>query len=197
MSGGSPQHPDYSLEERRVVTAPDTVRAMFDPVRGAVLDLLLERAASVSELAAALDRPRSTIAHHVDVLLDFDLVRVVRTRRVRAIDERFYGRTARHFQVDRIDPALAAELTNDLVTAAEESADAHAADDLRVALRHARISPDDAAAFWERLVELVGEFTARPRTGATTFGLVVGLYSTQGPALPPVEPTTSDATTSD
>lgn len=179
------EHPDYELDEQRVVVDPDVVRAMFDPVRSTVLDLLLDRAASVSELADALDRPRSSIAHHVTVLLDHDLVRVVRTRRVRAIDERFYGRTARLFQVGAIDPDVAADLSNDLVRAADESTVAHGADDLRAGLRHARMTPDDAARFWGSATRLLAEFTSRPRSGDTSYGFVVGLYPSSAPTLPP------------
>src|ERR671922_1340490 len=91
--------PDYELAERVEVTTPAQLRAMADPLRATILDLLLERAATVAELAAAVDRPKSTVAHHVKVLVDAALLRVVRTRRVRAIDERYYGRTARLFQV--------------------------------------------------------------------------------------------------
>ncbi|HEY6379575.1 MAG TPA: helix-turn-helix domain-containing protein, partial [Candidatus Dormibacteraeota bacterium] len=69
---------------------------MAHPLRSMILDLLLERAATVAELAAAAGRPKSTLAHHVKVLVDAGMIRVVRTRRVRAIDERFYERTAVH-----------------------------------------------------------------------------------------------------
>ena len=64
-----------------------------------ILGLLHERAATVTELAAAVKRPKSTVAHHVKVLADAGILRVVRTRRVRAIDERYYGRAARMFYV--------------------------------------------------------------------------------------------------
>jgi hypothetical protein len=40
---------------------------------------MLERAASVPEMATAVQRPRSTVAHHVNVLVDAGLVRVIRT----------------------------------------------------------------------------------------------------------------------
>ena len=46
------------------------VRALGHPVRNTILDLLHERAATVSELARALGRPKSTVAHHVKVLAD-------------------------------------------------------------------------------------------------------------------------------
>ena len=85
-----------------MVTAPHELRAMFDPLRGALLDLVLERAATVSELAEIVSRPKSTVARHVKVLVDSGMLRVVRTRRVRAIEERFYGRTARNFSVGRV-----------------------------------------------------------------------------------------------
>ena len=48
--------------------------------------------------------------------------------------------------------------------AAAASAPAHEADDLRAMLRHARISRDQAAEFWERVFELIDEFsTCHPR----------------------------------
>ena len=60
------------------------VQAIGNRLRTTILGLLHERAASVSEIAAAVDRPKSTVAYHVNVLSDAGLVRVVRTRRVRA-----------------------------------------------------------------------------------------------------------------
>ena len=91
--------PDYDLADRIALTTPSQVKAIGHPLRTTILSLLHERAATVAELAVALDRPKSTVAHHVKVLAEAGLVRVVRTRRVRAIDERFFGRTARMFFV--------------------------------------------------------------------------------------------------
>jgi DNA-binding transcriptional ArsR family regulator len=119
--------PDYDLDEVRTISSPPEIRAAFHALRGTVLDLLLERAATVAELAEATGRPNSTIAYHVDVLLDAGLVTVVRTRKVRAIDQRYYGRTARVFVVGAIEPEQIPHVTNYLSTAAAESAPAHAA----------------------------------------------------------------------
>src|SRR5215213_3890393 len=91
--------PDYDLADRIALTRPSQVKAIAHPLRTTILGLLHERAATVSELAVAVERPKSTVAHHVKVLSEAGLVRVVRTRRVRAIEERFYGRTARMFYV--------------------------------------------------------------------------------------------------
>jgi DNA-binding transcriptional ArsR family regulator len=157
---------------------------MAAPLRSTILELVLERAATVGELAAAVDRPTSTVAYHVGVLVDAGMLRVVRTRRIRAIDERFYGRTARIFYVgpDIHDWPLVGP--SHLSVAAAESAAAHEADDLRAILRHARIPRERAAEFWDRVFALTHEFTQLPRSGETVYGFVAGLYPTEHPSLP-------------
>jgi DNA-binding transcriptional ArsR family regulator len=179
--------PDYKLPDRVVVSTPAELRALSGPLRITVLDLLLERAATVSELAAALGRPKSTVAHHVNVLVDAGMLRVVRTRRVRAIDERYYGLTARTFYVGVLNqPGDTATpvCVNALSMAAAESVPAHQADNLRSILRHARIPAERAAEFWERVDEVIREFTQLPRSGDTVYGFAAGLYPTDHPALP-------------
>ena len=89
--------PGYELEETMPVTGADQFRALFEDTRLRIADLLLERAATVTELAAALHRPKGTIGHHVSVLEEAGLIRVVRTRKVRAIEAKYYGRTARTY----------------------------------------------------------------------------------------------------
>ena len=113
---------------------------------------MLERAATVKELAAAVGKAKSTVAYHVGVLHDAGLIKVVRTRQVRAIEERFYGRTARVFYISGV---LSAEQVgdvadlNDIAVAARESLPAQQDDDLRAILRHARISPAACAGVLE------------------------------------------------
>jgi len=181
--------PDYPMEELRIITTPDELRACFTPLRGTLLDLMTERAATVAELAEAVGRPKSSVAYHVKVLLEAGLVKVVRTRRVRAIEERFYGRTAKIFyvggQIRRKDLAL---VTNSLEVAAAEAVPAHEADRLRCMHRHARISREHAAAFWDKVFELTREFSALPRAGEEVYAFVAGLYPTQYPSLPPSPP---------
>src|SRR5215211_3575371 len=109
--------PDYELEDVRVVSSPQELRAMAEPLRSTILELVLERAATVAELASAVGRPKSTVAYHVGVLVDADMLKVVRTRKVRAMEERFYGRTARIFYVgvvDRRDGKVPPECVNEL-----------------------------------------------------------------------------------
>jgi DNA-binding transcriptional ArsR family regulator len=179
--------PDYDLADDLEVSTPAQLRAMADPLRSTLLDLLLERAATVSELASAVGRPKSTVAHHVNVLVDAGMLRVVRTRRVRAIDERYYGRTARLFRVGVITQpgdTPTAVCVNALSVAAAEAVPAHEADDLRTIIRHARIPRERAKEFWEQVLALTQEFTQLPRSGDTVYGFVAGLYPTDHPTLP-------------
>lgn len=182
--------PDYPLADRLALTTAAQVRAVSDPLRTALLGLLHERAATVTELAAAVGRPKSTVAHHVQVLGAAGLVQVVRTRRVRAVEERFYGRTARAFvvQVEQPDTSDLPLDFNDFEVAARESAPAHRDRLLWGFLRHARLSEEQAAQFWERLAELVAEFDALPRTGDTVYGFAAGIYPTDSPRLPEAAP---------
>ena len=186
MAGKSPP-PDYDLADRLALTQPSQVKALGHPLRNTILGLLHERAATVTELAVAVRRPKSTVAHHVKVLVDAGLVQVVRTRRVRAIEERFYGRTARMFYVSVERTADGEDMPrdfNDFEVAARESFGAHRDGKLWGFIRHARISEAQASDFWERMAELVAEFDRLPRSGDTMYGFAVGVYPTDQPTLP-------------
>jgi DNA-binding transcriptional ArsR family regulator len=193
------QIPDYELDTLLVVTAPEQLRALADPLHGTLLELLLERAATVTELAQAVERPKSTVAYHVNLLVEAGLLRVVRTRRVRAIEERFYGRVARTYYIGALnrpeDRQLVAGI-NALTEAAAESAPAHAADDLRCTLVHARIPREEVRNFWAEVQDLARRFAQIPRSGDQVYGFVAGLYPTDAPTLPdpdrPAEPTPDD-----
>ena len=171
--------PDYDLDERMELTSAVQVRAIANPLRTTILGLLHERAATVTEMAKAVDRPKSTVAHHVNVLKDAGLVQVVRTRRVRAIDERYYGRTARMFYAgvgNRPRDSVLPLDFNDFEVAARESQTAYESHRLWSFIRHARIPRERAAEFWARGMDLVQEFDRLPRSGDTTYGFVAGVY---------------------
>jgi DNA-binding transcriptional ArsR family regulator len=188
-----PSLPDYDLADRIALSTPSQVRAMSHPLRTTILGLLHERAATVTELSVAVARPKSTVAHHVKVLADAGLVKVVRTRRVRAIEERFYGRTARmfYFEVERSSEGddLPRDF-NDFEVAARESAAAYRNGKLWGFIRHARISEAQASQFWQRMAELAGEFEQLPRSGDTMYGFAIGVYPTDQPTLPDADDVT-------
>jgi DNA-binding transcriptional ArsR family regulator len=184
---GNTSPPDYELADRLALTRPSQVKAMGHPLRTTILGLLHERAATVTELASAVERPKSTVAHHVKVLTEAGLVQVVRTRRVRAIEERLYGRTARMFYIGVERAPGSDDLPrdfNDFAVAAQEADEAYRDGKLWGFIRHARISEAQASEFWERMAELVAEFEQLPRSGETVYGFAVGVYPTDHPTLP-------------
>lgn len=183
--------PDYDLDEMLVVTAPEQLRALADPLRATLLELLLERAATVTEMAQAVDRPKSTVAYHVGLLVDAGLLRVVRTRRVRAIEERYYGRVARTLYIgvlSRAEDKQVVTAINSIAEAAAESTAAHAADQLRCTLVHARIPIEEVRSFWAEVQEVARRFAQIPRGGDQVYGFVAGVYPTDAPTLPDPEP---------
>ncbi|HEX2404446.1 MAG TPA: helix-turn-helix domain-containing protein [Acidimicrobiia bacterium] len=184
----NPAVPDYELDDTIELTDPTQVQAIGNQLRTTILGLLHERAATVTEIARAVGRPKSTVAYHVEVLLGAGLVRVVRTRRVRAIEERYYGRTARMFYVGEGrspgDSVMPLDF-NDFDVAAQESQVAYEAHRLWSFIRHARISSERASEFWTEVMNLVQKFDRLPRSGDTAYGFVVGLYPIPGyPMLP-------------
>jgi DNA-binding transcriptional ArsR family regulator len=187
------QIPDYALDEMLVVTRPEQLRALADALRDTLLELLLERAATVTEMAQAVDRPKSTVAYHVNQLVDVGLLRVVRTRRVRAIEERYYGRVARTLYIGVLsrpeDKQVVAGI-NALTEAAAESAAANAADELRCTLVHARIPIEQVRTFWAQVQDVARQFAQIPRAGDQVYGFVAGLYPTDAPTLPDVRSVT-------
>jgi DNA-binding transcriptional ArsR family regulator len=172
-----PRHElDYELDEVVHLDTADRVKAAGDPVRLRIMNLVLERAMSVTELADRLGRPKGTVAHHVAVLHDAGLLQVVRTRRVRAVEERFYGRTARTMSY----PAVEGELPFVAAAAADADHARLASDDCPsgFSYRIARIPSDRAEEWVRRVEELALEFGEQARGGDTEFALLVGVFPT-------------------
>ena len=177
--------PDYELAERIDISSPGELRAIADPLRVTLLDLVLERAATVKELAAAVGRPKSTVAYHVNVLVDAGMFQVVRTLRVRAIDERYYGRTARVFFIGVVNLPGAPMWANavlrwrPLSPGPPTRPTSCAASSATCGLPMSGLGK-----FWDRVVEVAREFTQLSRSGDTVYGFVAALYPTDHPTLP-------------
>jgi DNA-binding transcriptional ArsR family regulator len=172
----------YDLDETISADSPARLKAVGHRLRALILDLVLERAMTVTELADRVRKPRGTVAHHVDVLVDAGLLKVTGTRRVRAIDERFYGRTAHTI----VFPEAAHD--GDLPFIADARAEADLSDWSEHAggftLRHARIPEERVAEFTERVMALATDFTRLPRGGTREYAFLAGVYPTKRPVAP-------------
>ena len=110
---------------------------------------------------------------------------MVRTRKVRAITEAFYGRTGR--TVNWTSTGLEHPLQSMLDIALAEQIPYEAGHGGGFTIRHARIPASQADAFAARLLEVALEFTRLPREGEVVYGLIAGVYPTAHAVLPPRE----------
>lgn len=189
MTDHSP--PGYPIADTLQLDA-DQLRVFSHQTRIAILDLLTDQAATISQLAGALEIPKGTIGHHVKRLEEAGMIKVVRTERVRAIEAKYYGRTARTFLLGSLrdhDRQIGIHKGFFLTEAMADFDQAGSQPELLEdkpgisTLRHVRI-PDDRAHTWaERLEELIGEFVVEPRGGDTRYGLLIALYPTLRPVI--------------
>jgi DNA-binding transcriptional ArsR family regulator len=173
---------DYELDEILEVRRPDQFRAVGDPTRQRIISLLSERAATTSQLAEALGQPKGSVGHHLKVLEEAGLIRVVRTRQVRAITEKYYGRTARLFMF-MDDSSL--ETVDFLRQAMNERVLPEMPAVGITTLRHARIPAEKVREFNRRVEELADEFAGLESVpGERVYGFLAGTFLTDLPELP-------------
>jgi DNA-binding transcriptional ArsR family regulator len=179
LVGHSPTIPDYESLDTMMVSEPAQLRALGDDIRTKIVALLRDRAASTTELAARLGIPKGTAGHHVKVLERAGLVKVVRTRQVRAVTERYYGRVARLFLI-RCDDESDKDALVPFIAATQLRS---AADELTAAgivstqgLIHTRLSPADTRRFVRRLEKLVSDFRTSEDPDGEPMGLAIALY---------------------
>lgn len=191
-STGTPeQRPDYDLADGLALEDPAQYRALFEETRQEIIQLLSERAATITELAAALDKPKGTVGHHMQVLADAGLVRVVRTEKVRALQAKYWGRTARIFFYERVGEAVGHGqklLERSATEVGRIEAMLAAGEDVAgvvdVNRRDVRVPHERAAEFRGRLADLLVEFAEEPRVGDSTYAVVFGVFPSSAAALP-------------
>lgn len=80
---------------KKRIKSQDIGKAFAHPVRGEVLTALTERTASPTELASELGKAVNYLNYHFELLLDWELIELVRTRPRRGSTEHFYRATSR------------------------------------------------------------------------------------------------------
>ncbi len=171
---------DYEMEDFMRADSTEHYKALGNPTREQVMALLSERAATITQLAAAMGKPKGSVGYHVKVLEQAGLVRVVRTNKVRAMTEKYYGRTARTVilgKANEDDPFFMLDAVRREAAVVDDEALP------MFTMRRARITEEQAVAFTERLLELSEEFLAQPREGDRVYGLIAGVYPTSLAAL--------------
>jgi DNA-binding transcriptional ArsR family regulator len=201
LSGWVGNEPDTAPPDpERVVSDIETLRALADPLRLRILETMVTRAHeawSVKELAAALGVPQTRLYHHIELLLERDLVRPAAQRLVSGIVETRYRVTALSL---RLDPKLLSsdeEATTTLVANILETARTEILAAVRttppdpanlmpdrplISRGLARLTPKRAGELRERLVALLDEFDHDgERPGAVPYGLLLAFYPASTP----------------
>jgi DNA-binding transcriptional ArsR family regulator len=172
---------DYELDDLVEASTNAQMKAVADDTRMDILNLLLEKAATVSQLADALGKPKGTVGYHAKVLEDAGLIRVVRTNKVRAMTEKYYGRVGRTIQFSQADTE------NDPLWFVHDALKPMVSEDDHplpmFTSRVARIPLDRAVEFSERIMEVAQEFIDLPREGETVYGFLAGIYPTDLPSF--------------
>jgi DNA-binding transcriptional ArsR family regulator len=172
---------DYEIEDAVVLSSSAQLKAIANGTRSDILNLLSERAATVSQLADSLATPKGTIGYHTKVLEDAGLIRVVRTNQVRAMTEKYYGRIGRTIVFGTVpkpdDPLW---FVNDALKHMNFESESPFP---MFTSRVARIPEDHVVAFSERILEMAEEFLEIPRDGDTVYGFLAGVFPTDHPAF--------------
>jgi len=114
------------------------------------------------------------------VLERAELIRVVRTRKVRALTEKYYGRVAKLF-VLKSDESLPQELAGGALAAlmlrqAADEVMASGNEQDQSALLHAKLLPQDVRRFRQRLGRLIVDFRKAEVAEGETHALALALF---------------------
>jgi|SRR5437660_4969464 len=168
------------LPVRLQVNTVQQFKAMGDPLRWRILNLIQHQPYTAKQIAERLKASPGTIGHHLQVLEASGLAQVVARRLIHGIVAKYYTRTARIFQLD-----FPTEVTGNTSTSLKIMTDAR--DEMAEAIEtegenavlsdglpHMRLSPEQAKIYKERISALIDDFLREP---PAPDGQVYGLYT--------------------
>jgi DNA-binding transcriptional ArsR family regulator len=169
---------DYEAPDTMIVSDPKQLRAMADPFRVQLVQLMRDQARSTQQLSEELSVPKGTVGHHLKVLESAGLIRVVRTRKVRAMTEKFYGRSARLFLYQTDDPDSNRTIGSNTMRQATSEVES-AAYVTGFGLVRARLTKKDMHRLHRRAQKLLDDFRAADTPGERPWSLTLGFWSTE------------------
>jgi DNA-binding transcriptional ArsR family regulator len=174
--------PIHEPSEGMFMMTPEQASVFNEPTRTDIMMLLAERPATTKQLGEALGKPKGTVGHHLKTLEEAGLIAVVRTRQVRAITEKYYGRLARTYVFPSLDDHATEDhgFVGEMMQEWREPNEGEAA---MFTLRHARIPDERAEEFAAEVVRIAEEFAGMERGGETVYGFIAGVYPTDRPSL--------------
>ncbi len=155
----------FAPEPFQVVSDLRQLKAFTDPIRNRLLHILANQEATNQQLASLIDEPQAKVLHHVRFLLDVGLITLVEQRVRGGNVEKFYRATARAYGF-RPDPGDIETLSGPVSGAIFESVTQELVASLKLwpeqplywETRRARLSPERAKDFDNKLLALIAEF---------------------------------------
>jgi DNA-binding transcriptional ArsR family regulator len=183
--GDPPTMPD--LPPSLVVRSAKQYKALGDPLRVRILELIQHQPRTAKQLADLLERPPGTIGHQLRVLEAAGLAQVVARRLVKGIVAKYYARTAHIFLVETPQELGSERAPGDrrLQRAHDELVEALAAlgDEAFFGYEgnpeffHVRLSPERARAYRDRLSDLTTDLLHEtPDPEGTVFAVSVAFF---------------------
>jgi len=193
-------------DARRIVHNVETLKALADPARLAILELLMgdyTRTWTAKELAGAIEMPPKKIYYHLGLLEQQGLLEVRTTQIVNGIIEKHYGAGQESITFQRggnlADPVAVAapagspEQMGRVVTTLFDEVHTHiladlhsgaavmsrdAPDDKRMVVSYttAGMAPRQAGEFRDALLAVIERFRAASTPGAPAFELLVAIH---------------------
>jgi DNA-binding transcriptional ArsR family regulator len=160
------------------LSTDEQLRAVNNLVRHRIIRLLRDGPATITQIADKLGVAKGSSSYHVRLLERAGVVRVVSTRKVRGVTERYYALAARRIEMP--DPAqgepdvLMRQVVADLEAAPFDPA-------RMVRLQNARLGPAKFAEFADRLEALMDELNAASEPEEGAVALAVALFRPQDP----------------
>jgi len=169
------------LPVRLTVTTAQQFKAISDPTRSRILGIIQNQPATAKQIADRLGATPGAIGHHLHVLEAAGLAKVIARRLVRGIVANYYTRTARIFTYnfpDEIAGGRSGSLEI-MSKARDELAEAlvgvESDPHQTISFPHARLSPERAQAYFERIEALVEDLLHEP---SDPNGQVYGVFVT-------------------
>jgi DNA-binding transcriptional ArsR family regulator len=162
------------------ITTDEQLRAVNNLVRHRILGILRDGPATITQVAEKLDLLKGSSSYHMRLLERAGLIRVVSTRKVRGVTERYYAHAARRIVLPNPGQSnvLVRHALADLEAAPPDAPNL-------VRLQHARLSANRFEEFRTRLDALLDELRddSQPEEPAAT--LAVALFRPPDPGHPP------------
>lgn len=182
------------LPPRLVVNTAQQFKAIGEPLRWRILSIIQNQPATAKQIAQRLQASHGTIGHHLQVLEEAGLARVAARRLVHGIVAKYYTRTARIFTFDLPreivgDTAIGLQIITDACDEYAETLATMREEDTFPcsSFPHARLSPERAKVYKERLDALIEDFIREaPDPDGQVYGLLISMFESppymQGPA---------------